>query len=208
MGEKAINAWLCFVAVAMNLLVMKQITLFGLNVTATDSLAVSYMLGLNMIQEVYGTNAARQHAFLAIFVCAGFTILTVLHNFYIPNSFDCTHGAYKLILSSMPRIVIASMLSFLAIQLLDIVFFNWLREKFNGKYFSGRVTYNLIVSQTLDTLLFSYLGLYGLVPNLWHIIWLSLGIKMIVIVFSVPFAQMVKRIFPQERPVLKFYYNG
>src|SRR5690554_7549504 len=59
LGERALHAWLCVIAVAMNLFVSKQISLFGLEVTATDALAVSYLLGFNLLQEFYGKQVAR-----------------------------------------------------------------------------------------------------------------------------------------------------
>jgi uncharacterized integral membrane protein (TIGR00697 family) len=192
MGEKSINSWLCLIAVSMNLFVTKQITLFGLEVTATDSLAISYMLGLNMIQEYYGRSAARQHAILAIILCLGFTVISNLHLCFIPNQFDCSHESYKIILSPMWRIVAASITSFFLVQLLDIALFSYLKEKLSGKFFARRVTISLIFSQILDTFVFSFLGLYGIVQNISEVIIFSLLVKLIIIILSTPFAFLSK----------------
>ena len=98
----------------------------------------------------------------------------------------------------MPRIMIASLFSFIIVQLIDLSFFGFLRKKTEGKFLTGRATLALILSQLLDTLLFSFLGLYGLVENIGHIMLLSLSIKGIVILFSAPFIYLSKRIVPNE----------
>ena len=48
-GKEVMIAWLSMLVVAMNLFVLKQITLFGLCVTSSDALGVGYLLGLNLI---------------------------------------------------------------------------------------------------------------------------------------------------------------
>jgi uncharacterized integral membrane protein (TIGR00697 family) len=98
----------------------------------------------------------------------------------------------------MPRLIFASLFSFLAVQLIDLSFFGFLREKTSGKYLTGRITLALILSQTLDTLLFSFLGLYGIVAHISHIILFSLAIKGVVILLSTPFIYLSKRVVKHE----------
>src|SRR3954464_3708856 len=43
-----------------NLFVLKQITLFHLEVTASDAFMISGIIGLNLIQEYYGRPATRR----------------------------------------------------------------------------------------------------------------------------------------------------
>lgn len=209
MGERVLNAWLCFLAVAMNLLVMKQITLFGMPVTATDAIAVSYMLGLNLMQEYYGTRAARMHAFMAVFVCAGFTLLTVLHNLYIPNHFDTTDSAYRLILCSMPRICMASAFTFLLVQFLDIAIFQSIRNRFGPRWLGARVLLSGTVAECIDTLVFSYLALYGIVGSLSHVIVTSIAFKFVVVILAAPFASLCKAMVKnkKEEPFSRLHYE-
>ncbi|EPJ31118.1 putative integral membrane family protein, partial [Chlamydia psittaci 06-1683] len=53
---------------------------------------------------------------------------------------------------------------------------------------------SLVSSQIIDTLLFSFLGLYGIVANITHVILFSLITKMCVIAVSVPVAVFGKRL--------------
>lgn len=178
----------------MNLFVLKQINLLGLEVTASESLAVGYLLGLSLIQEFYGRKAARQHVLISMTVSIGFLILAWVHLSYSPNSYDLAHSLYVQLLKPLPRLIGASLLSFLTIQVVDIAFFQYLRQKTQGKWFAGRTGLTLILSQLLDTLLFSFLGLYGLVHNIIHIMIVSFTIKVVVIFFSLPFVQLSKSV--------------
>jgi uncharacterized integral membrane protein (TIGR00697 family) len=191
-GEKFLNAWLCIVAVSMNLLVLKQIDLFGLSVTATDSLAVSYLIGLNLLQEYFGTKAARRHAVMAVCFSIGFLLLTITHNLYVPNSFDTMDAAYKTILGTMPRLCAASSITFLIVQFFDIIIFQRIRKRMSGKMLAVRVFLCVMCSQILDTVLFSVLGLYGEVESIGSIILLSIAFKTIAAFLSAPMSLLCK----------------
>jgi len=189
----ALHVTLCTIAVGMNLFVMKQINLCGLDVTATDSLAVAYILGLNLFQEYYGKKQARFHVFISFMICGLFCLMSILHLSYTPNSYDLMNGHYVAILSNMPRIIITSICSFILVQFLDIAFFQYLRERMEKKWLILRTTISLILSQGLDTLIFTFFALYGLVGNIWHIMIVSLAIKLIVIGLCVPITHLSKK---------------
>lgn len=194
MGAMALHAMLCMIAIAMNIFVLKQIKLFGLDVTATDALAVTYLLGLNLFQEYYGRKIVRQHVFISCMISATFTILGLIHLSYTPNAYDSMQIHYEMTISCLPRIIISSITSFLLIQLIDISFFAYLRGKTGGRWLTLRTTFSLLISQILDTLLFSFLALYGQVGNLWHIILVSIAIKFIVIALCAPITEFSKRL--------------
>lgn len=193
-GEKCLNSWLCLLAVAMNLFVTKQITLLGLDVTASEALAVSYLLGLSLIQEYYGREAARKHVFTAFLCCVGFLFLTQTHLFFHPNKYDMMHGHFEALFKPMPRLILASMVSFFMIQLVDIALFSFLQYKTNGRHLTMRTGMCLVLSQIMDTVIFSYLGLYGLVENLSHVMLVSFAIKTATIFLSLPYVSFSKRI--------------
>lgn len=191
----------------MNLFVSKQISFFGLDVTATDALAVSYLLGFNLLQEFYGKKAARSHLLISFLVSIGFVGLSLFHLIYTPNSFDETQEAFLLILSPLPRIIGASIFTFIGVQAFDITFFSWLRKKFSGKKLALRLLVCLLVSQIIDTYLFSFLALYGIVGNVTHIIHVSLAFKFSVIVLCVPLATLSQKVMAIHLPKWKIIHN-
>lgn len=194
LGERALNAWLCVLAITMNLFVTKQISLGMINVTATDSIAGCYLLGLCLIQEHFGRKSAQQHVIFAFACCIGFLGLSYFHLWYTPNHFDTMHPVHVATLDSMPRLVMASLTSFFLIQLVDISIFQRLRNYFQGKYFVLRTFITLLISNTLDTLIFTFLGLWGLVGNLWHIIAFSLVVKLICVAAASTYGGLSKSI--------------
>jgi queuosine precursor transporter len=193
-GKEVLIAWLAMVALATNLFVLKQITLFGLNVTASEALAVGYLLGLNLIQEYFGQTWARKCMWISLFVSCGFTLLSQIHLLYIPNQADSAHTHFTLLFKPMPRIILSSLFSFFICQLLDLTLFNFLRKKTTGKYLTLRTVLVLLVSQIVDTLLFTFIGLYGLVASTSHVIILSLAAKIVVIFCSAPFVSLSKKV--------------
>jgi uncharacterized integral membrane protein (TIGR00697 family) len=192
-GKASLTAWLAVLAACMNLFVLKQITLFGLNVTSSDALAVGYLLGLNLIQEFFGRKVARKMVWISFFASGGFILLSQMILAYTPNQFDAGHPHLLFVFSPAPRLMIASLISFLLVQFVDLAFFQFLQTKTQGKYLTLRTTIALILSQLLDTLLFSFLGLYGLVSSLSDVILMSLAIKGIVILLTTPFVAFSRR---------------
>jgi queuosine precursor transporter len=197
-GKETMIAWLSILTVAMNLFVIKQITLFGLNVTASDALGVGYLLGLNLIQEFFGQKEARKCVLVSMFIALAFLVLSTVHLSYAPNVFDLSQNHFAFILKPMPRLFAASLFTFFAVQSIDLVFFSFLRRKTGGKYLTLRTITALLLSQTIDTVLFSYLGLYGLVVSVFHVVCLSLAVKIFVILFSMPYIGFSKKIAPYE----------
>jgi uncharacterized integral membrane protein (TIGR00697 family) len=93
-GKELLISWLSLLAVAMNLFVLKQITLFGLSVTSSDALGVGYLLGLNLIQEFFGRKTARQTVWISLFIASGFVLLSQIHLAYAPNRYDLAQSHF------------------------------------------------------------------------------------------------------------------
>jgi uncharacterized integral membrane protein (TIGR00697 family) len=61
------------------------------------------------------------------------------------------------------------------------------------KYFILRNYGSLIVSQAVDTVLFSFLGLYGIVSDISDIIFASYIIKILAILLATPFVAFARK---------------
>jgi hypothetical protein len=177
--------------VLANLFVVKQTELFGLHVTCSDVFAIGGILGLNLLQELHGASAAKTANRTGLLIMLFFFCMIQIHLLYLPSRFDETQFAYVRILASSPRIMAASCFVYFLVQRFDIF---WLRIL--QKWVSSlgvRLICSLFVSQALDTLLFSLLGLYGVVASLGSIIVMSFLIKCVVIACSSPIAALLKR---------------
>lgn len=185
-GLPGLVSFLCAQAILANLFVIKQISLLGLNATASDVYIVGSVLTLNLIQEFYGKVEARKAIWISFALLVFYTIVSQIHLAYLPSNTDFSQDAYHAILSFMPRITIASMVTYLIVQYFDTYFYGLLKTITRGHYLTARNMLSIGVSQILDTVLFSILGLYGIVDNIAQIMLVSFSIKMIAMLALVP----------------------
>ncbi len=195
-GKESLIAWMALLAVISNLFVVKQTELFALQVTCADVYAVGAFLTLNLIQEYYGKECATRTCIIALGAQVALLFLSQLHIMYIPSVYDATHEAFNLILTPYPRIVIASFAVFYFVQRFDILIFQRMRDKLPFASFAFRSTICLILSQLLDTILFSVFGLWGIVHSLWDVMLMSFLIKLIVIALTSPLTYLSRYIEP------------
>jgi len=193
LGQNALLSLVVLQSVLANLFVVKQIHLLGFSVTCSDVFAVGGILGLNLLQEYFGKEAALKAIRISFFNMIFFITMAQMHLWYFPSPTDTTHGAFSLILSSTPRIVIASVTVYFLVQKFDVLLFGWLKKIFGGEKMALRIGVSLIITQFVDTVLFSFLGLYGLVSSLFDVIFMSFVIKCLIIFCSTPFLSFSKR---------------
>lgn len=190
-GQMALGIYVALTGVFANLFVVKQIKLFGMHATASDVFTIGGILGLNLLQELYGTDVAKKTIRASFFALLFFATMAFIHLLYAPSLLDQTHHSYAQILSPAPRIVLASISVYYLVQRFDLIFFSFLK-RFIPR-FGIRVILSLLVSQALDTLLFTFLGLYGLVASLFEVMVVSYIVKSVIILFSAPLAAFLRR---------------
>lgn len=192
LGESALTAWVTIQALVANIFVLKQIRLFGFDVTASDAFAIGSLLGLNFLQEYFSKEKALKATWICFFFMLFFTLVSQLHLLYIPNVYDHSQSAFITILSPSFRLLVASMAVFFVVQQIDVHFFAFLKKVFPSTGFPVRTTIALIFSQFLDTFLFSFAGLYGIVVSVADIILMSFLIKLIVISCFTPILRLAR----------------
>ena len=193
LGKQALITAVTMQAILANLFVLKQISLFGFHVTCSDAFAVGSILGLNLLREYYGKDAAKEAIKVCFFFMAFFVVMSQLHLRFIPSPFDTAHYAYARLLTPSPRLLIASLGTFWIVQQFDLRAFGWISRIFPRSPFPYRSSVSLTLSQLLDTVLFSFLGLYGMVAHIGHIILISFLVKAGIILLMGPFMGLLNR---------------
>lgn len=199
-GRSVLISWIALQAVMANLFVIKQIEFLCLTVTCGDVFAVGGVLGLNLLQEFYGKAEAKKVITATFMAMLSFALMAQLHLSYEASPHDHSQGAFHTILAANPRIMLASFVTFFIIQRWDLWFFAWLRERFPTWPLAIRTALSLFVAQFFDTVLFTYLGLYGLISSCLQVIIFSYGIKLLLIVTMAPFTSLCYRFLPIPRP--------
>ncbi|AKB27269.1 Putative preQ0 transporter [Methanosarcina siciliae T4/M] len=149
-----------------NLLGSKLIEIFGI-VTSVGLFGypVTFLI-TDIIEEVRGKEITK------IFVHAGLlslfiAVLFVFVSTGFPSSPLYPHSeAYNSVFSNSLRIILASMTAFVISQYHDLWAFNFWRQKTNGRYLWFRNNLSTIVSQLIDSIVFTFIAFYHATPDL------------------------------------------
>lgn len=194
LGKEALVCLIVLFGILANFFVLKQTLLFGWNVTCSDVFAVGSVLSLNLLQESFGKETALRTTRLCFLGMGLFGVMSQLHLLYSPSPVDYTQESYRILLSPAPRLLIASLLTFYLVQQIDVRFFAFLRTRYQLLGWRWRNGASLCLSQLLDTLLFTFLGLYGLVESVGSILLVSFLIKALAILAITSFSSPLKKV--------------
>ena len=200
LGKEALIACFAVQIILANLFVTKQMACFGLHVTCADVYTIGALFSLNLLQEYFGKKCAKRTIWTVFFLLFFFIAMSQIHLSYRPSQYDSMHPAFKAILGHAPRIMLTSFFVALLTQKLDVELFGFLKKKLKGKALFFRFGGASLLTQLIDTVLFSFIALYGLVHSMGDIILMSYLIKMIVILCIAPFTTIAKRLV-QHAPI-------
>lgn len=142
----------------------------------------------DLIHKIAGTRAAKAAIFTGAFV----NILMATYFWWVAKApADMRVGEQQewvTVLGPQWRIIMASVIAMLIAELIDTyVYQRWVR-RFGHKYQWGRVLSSNGVSSPLDSLVFSFIAFYGLMPTavVWSIFWSMVWIKLATSVATLP----------------------
>lgn len=125
---------------------------------------LSYIFG-DILTEVYGYQRSRKVIWLG-FTCALLMSLVFMIVARLPAAADWTNqAAYDSILGLTPRIVLASLLAYLAGEFSNSTILAKLKVKMNGKRLWVRTIGSTVVGEFVDTVIFIVIAFSGLFPQ-------------------------------------------
>ncbi|MDN3506487.1 MAG: queuosine precursor transporter [Simkaniaceae bacterium] len=196
LGKNALITAVSIQAILANFFVLKQISLLGFTVTCSDAFAIGSILSLNLLREYFGREESKKAISICFFFMAFFVVMSQMHLRFTPSPFDSAHHSYTALLSPAPRLLTASLVAFFITQQFDVRCFGWISNVLPKSSFPVRSTISLGVSQLLDTALFGFIGLFGLVESLFDIIVISFLLKFVIILMLGPLTTIFKRLAP------------
>jgi queuosine precursor transporter len=197
MGKEAIIVFISSCWLFANFFISKEILLFGWQVTASDVYAIGGMFGLSLLQEYWGKSAASLAVFLSFILLLFATLVSMMHLSYIPSPQDVAHEHYSALLSGQTRILGASFVTFALVQQLEVRLFRTLQQSIVLP-FLVRACMTAVIIQFVDTLLFSFLGLYGVVHSIIDVIAVSYTVKLVITCLTLPFIVLAQLLFPKK----------
>jgi uncharacterized integral membrane protein (TIGR00697 family) len=196
MGKECLTAIVALFAVLSNAFIIKETNFFGLTATCTDSFAIGATLALNLVHQKYGYQSAQKVVKISSFCLALYMIASQFQLGYSSEVQSSINQAFTIILSTSPRIVIASLFTFYVAQSLDCSIYNWLQNHPKFAFFESKNVISTAISQFIDTVLFSYLALYGIIDNISNIIIISFIIKIFALFISAALIHFSKKCDP------------
>jgi len=160
---------------ASNILIVKQIELFGLTLPAAVVIfPLSYIFG-DVLTEVYGYSQARRVIWLGFF-CNLLMVMAIWLVGILPASsvFDA-QAAYERILGNTPRFLIASFIAYLAGEFVNSYIMARMKMLTRGRWLWTRTIASTVAGEAVDTAIVLLVGFWGVLPPaiifsmiLWH----------------------------------------
>ncbi len=194
LGEKTLVAFVAVSMVMANLFVTKQVAFYGLTATTADALAIGAMLGLNMLQEFYSRESARQAIGITFCISIFFALSSQIHLLYIPAACDTAHAHFEPLLACAPALVIDSMIVYVYSQLIDFALYGTLQRIWQRKFLVLRNYICIGISQFADTFLFTlWLKWLGIIESVAHVVFVSFIIKFVITLIATPIIAFAAR---------------
>lgn len=167
----------------------KLITIFGLVTNAGNVFYACVFLATYFLLERHGRRAGLK----TIWYGVGFTFFFIAMSQFAANfsglsQTDAVNASISSLFSFSLRITLASILSYIFAQYANIIIYEWIKARSNGKYLWLRANCANIISQLVDSLLFFSIAFFDLPgPILVQAILTGWFIKTLVIFIGVPF---------------------
>ena len=162
-----LTAFLVTLYMVANLMAVKIISIGSLSLfdAGTITFPFAYMAG-DVLAEVWGYRTARKVIYLT-FICNAMLVIFTSIGVVLPypDYAQPVQDAYATIYTYVPRIVVASLISFLLGQLANARVLVWIKEKQkDGKLLWVRTIASSAVVYVFDTVLFVLIGCTGTTP--------------------------------------------
>ena len=201
-GKSGLFAFAVFGTLLGNIAVCKCVDLFGVSTTAGNVLYASTFLVTDILSEKYGKKAAGKAVMMSFSVMLLWLVGTQLILQFAPNGNDYINPSLMVVFGLVPRITIASLLGFVCSQNIDVFLYHLIWKKIGDseKMLWLRNNGSTLISQAIDTVIFTSLAFWGTYPtNVFFSILLTTYLfKALVAVLDTPFIYIARKISPRE----------
>ncbi len=201
-GKNGLYAFAIFGTLLGNIAVCKCIDLFGLSTTAGNVLYASTFLVTDILSEKYGKKAAKNAVLYSFSIMVLWLFGSQLILWFKPNANDYINGSLSVVFGLVPRITVASLVGFLCSQSIDVFLYHfiWKKTGDNAKMLWLRNNGSTLISQAVDTVLFTTLAFWGTYPTnvFFSILITTYLFKAVVALLDTPFIYLARKIKPRE----------
>lgn len=161
-GEKGLTAWMCIATVLANIMTAKTVGLFGMDTTLGTVLFASTFLATDILTECYGKEVAKKAVIMAMLSAVVFIISSQIALLYSPSPMDYANESMLTLFSLNLRISISSVVMFFIANYIDVILYDKLRSRMQGKKIWLRNNICTIVCNGLENFVFIALAFAGI----------------------------------------------
>lgn len=201
-GKVGLFCWIPIACILANIQVLKLVEIFGITATLGNIIYASSFLVTDILSENYGKDTARQSIFIGFIALIAMTVLMNLALFFNPATDDFAQDSLATIFTLMPRITLASFAAYLVSQLHDVWAYSfWKRMKPDVKFIWLRNNLSTLVSQFIDSLIFTFIAFWGsLTGDLFmEVLVTTYLFKLIVALADTPLVYIASRWYRQSK---------
>lgn len=148
--------------------------------------AVTFLI-TDIVNEKFGRKETHKMIFLTFITQVAMVLFLYIGGKLTAAPFWQNQSSWDLIFGMVPRITIASWITFLASENLDAYLFALIKKLTKGKYLWMRNVFSSLISLSVDTVLFVTLAFYGTGIPLWTLMVGQFLTKYAVAIIDIPF---------------------
>ena len=195
LGKIGLFAWVAMATVIANIQVIKVIQLCGITATLGNVLYASIFLATDILSENYSKKDAALAATIGFISMLALPILMTFSLLFTPGEGDFSQEALKTLFGVVPRVVAGSAVAYIVSQFHDVWAYHFIKNKLpSTKMLWLRNNGSTLISQLLDSLIFSTIAFYGLYPTrvFLEIVLTTYLLKAVCAVLDTPFIYLAK----------------
>ena len=166
MGKTGLFVWVPISVILANIQVLKTVELFGITNTLGNIVYATSFLVTDILSENYSRKDAFKAVVIGFMSLIFMTLIMQIAIVFKPSADDFAQSSLQTIFGLMPRIALASLIAFLLSEFHDIWAYNFWKKKFTApKYIWIRNNASTIVSQLIDSTVFTCIAFLGVFPK-------------------------------------------
>lgn len=194
--REGLIAWVAIATLLANIITAKNAVIFNLSTAIGTVMFASVFLATDILSECYTKEDAKKAVLIGLFVNVVLITSTQIALLYKPSEFDYADRAMRTLFGLNLRISIASAIMYFIANITDVIIFNKLKEKMQGRKLWIRNNVSTILCNCLENFGFIYLAFAGIYDGK-TILTIAIStsiIEMIVAVIDTPFLYLAKKV--------------
>lgn len=199
LGKQWLYAYIILIITYLGIAESKVIEVLGLPLTLGTALYGVVFFATDILTENYGKRTAFQIIRISIAISILLQILLLLTRLTTPIAdVQIISDAMDMVFSSSMRLVAAGTFAYLISQHLDVYLYDFIHQKTGNKHLWLRNNGSTLISQGVDSYLFTFLGFYGVFDEWFLMASVAYAVKIFVALNDTVFIYLTKLFIPQD----------